>query len=88
VAHRRADVDVDGVTVEVWYPARPDSDRGQPRARYDLRAAMPAAEAAKIARERFSGDVHCNWRRHRQPSNRNVAVRWAHVRTEGQRARS
>ena len=41
-------VDVDGVTVEVWYPARPGSERGVPLARYDLRTAMPPAEAAKI----------------------------------------
>lgn len=41
----------DGLTLEVWYPARPGSDAGQPRARYDLREVMPPAEAAKIPDE-------------------------------------
>jgi pimeloyl-ACP methyl ester carboxylesterase len=38
----------DGLVLEVWYPARPGSERGAPPVRYDLRAAMPATEAAKI----------------------------------------
>lgn len=41
----------DGMTLEVWYPARPGSERGAPLARYDLRSAMPPAEAAKIPDE-------------------------------------
>ena len=41
-------VRVDDLTAEVWYPARPGSDAGQPLVRYDLRTVMPAAEAAKI----------------------------------------
>lgn len=41
-------VRVDNLTVEVWYPARPGSDHGRPTERYDLRTAMPPAEAAKI----------------------------------------
>jgi pimeloyl-ACP methyl ester carboxylesterase len=36
------------LTVEVWYPAKPGTERGAPTARYDLRASMPPAEAAKI----------------------------------------
>ncbi|MBK9036146.1 MAG: hypothetical protein IPL61_33705 [Myxococcales bacterium] len=39
---------IDGVTTEVWYPARPGSDVGVAPVRYDLRAHMPPAEAAKI----------------------------------------
>ncbi|MEO8706024.1 MAG: alpha/beta fold hydrolase [Kofleriaceae bacterium] len=38
-------VELDGQHVEIWYPATMEN---QPRARYDLRAAMPPAEAAKI----------------------------------------
>jgi dienelactone hydrolase len=38
----------DDLTIEVWYPARPGSERGVAPARYDLRTAMPPAEAAKI----------------------------------------
>ena len=41
-------VRVSGLTLEVWYPARPGSERGVPPVRYDLRTAMPPAEAAKI----------------------------------------
>ncbi|MBL0215170.1 MAG: hypothetical protein IPQ07_14940 [Myxococcales bacterium] len=41
-------LEVEGLTVEVWYPARPGSDRGTVPARYDLRASLPAPEAAKI----------------------------------------
>lgn len=39
---------VDGTTLEVWYPARAGSERGAPLVRYDLRTAMPPAEAAKV----------------------------------------
>jgi len=39
---------VDGLSLEVWYPARPGSERGAPPVRYDLRAVMPSTEAAKI----------------------------------------
>jgi predicted dienelactone hydrolase len=38
----------DDLTIEVWYPARPGSAAGAPPVRYDLRASMPPAEAAKI----------------------------------------
>ncbi len=41
-------VRVENLTVEVWYPALPGSERGRPTERYDLRTAMPPAEAAKI----------------------------------------
>ena len=41
-------IDLEGTTVEVWYPAKPGSERGHPHARYDLRDAMPRIEAAKI----------------------------------------
>jgi len=41
-------IELDGTTIEVWYPAKPGSDIGHPHARYDLRAAMPPVEAAKI----------------------------------------
>ena len=41
-------VELSGLTLEVWYPARPGSDVGVPAAQYDLRTRMPPAEAAKI----------------------------------------
>ncbi len=41
-------VDADGLVLEVWYPARVGSAQGAPTVRYDLRAAMPPTEAAKI----------------------------------------
>lgn len=41
-------VQADDLRLEVWYPARAGSDRDAPKARYDLRTAMPPAEAAKI----------------------------------------
>jgi predicted dienelactone hydrolase len=39
---------VGGLTVEVWYPATPGSEQGKDAAVYDIRAALPASEAAKI----------------------------------------
>jgi len=36
------------LTLEVWYPAVPGSERGLPRVRYDLREQMPPPEAVKI----------------------------------------
>lgn len=39
---------IDGLTLEVWYPAVVGSERGVPQIQYDLRTAMPAVEAAKI----------------------------------------
>lgn len=41
-------VALNGLTLEVWYPARPGSEVGVAPARYDLRERMPPAEAAKI----------------------------------------
>ncbi len=41
-------IEYDGTTIEVWYPAKPGSETGHPHVRYDLREAMPPAEAAKI----------------------------------------
>jgi fermentation-respiration switch protein FrsA (DUF1100 family) len=41
-------VKIGPLDVEVWYPAQPGSDVGSTPARYDLRAALPASEAAKI----------------------------------------
>ena len=41
-------VELNGVTLEVWYPARPGSEVGVAPAQYDLRERMPPAEAAKI----------------------------------------
>lgn len=41
-------VTIAGLTVEIWYPAVPGSDAGKDRVRYDLRAELPASEAAKI----------------------------------------
>lgn len=41
-------VTIGGLTTEVWYPAAPGSDTGKPTARYDIRAALSPAEAAKI----------------------------------------
>ena len=41
-------VTIDGLTVDVWYPAPPGSAAGAEPARYDIREALPASEAAKI----------------------------------------
>ncbi len=41
-------IDVGGLRVEVWYPARPGSEQGVAAVRYDPRDSMPASEAAKI----------------------------------------
>lgn len=37
------------LTVEVWYPAMPGSDTGKEKARYDIRAQLPASERSKIS---------------------------------------
>ena len=42
-------VRVGELTAEVWYPATPGSDVGKEPARYDIRKALPASEAAKIS---------------------------------------
>jgi dienelactone hydrolase len=44
-------VQVGALRTEVWYPAAPGSDAGQETARYDIRTALPPAEAAKIPDE-------------------------------------
>src|SRR4249919_3928716 len=41
-------VAVGDLRTEVWYPASPGSDAGKETARYDIRTALPPAEAAKI----------------------------------------
>ncbi len=41
-------VTVGNLTVEVWYPAELGSDAGKTPERYDIRAQLPASEAAKI----------------------------------------
>ncbi len=41
-------ITLNGLTVEVWYPAVPGSDAGKEHARYDIRKVLPASEAAKI----------------------------------------
>ena len=41
-------IELEGTTIEVWYPAKPGSDSDHPHVRYDLREAMPPSEAAKI----------------------------------------
>jgi predicted dienelactone hydrolase len=41
-------VQVGELRTEVWYPAAPGSDAGKETARYDIRMALPPAEAAKI----------------------------------------
>lgn len=41
-------LDVDGVKVEVWYPAEPTSAAGKTKATYDMREWLPAAERSKI----------------------------------------
>jgi acetyl esterase/lipase len=41
-------VTISGLTVEVWYPAAPGSDAGQPTVAYDLREHLPPADATKI----------------------------------------
>ncbi len=50
---------VDDLVVEVWYPARPGSDQGRPRARYDLREVMPPDEARKIP-DADNADLACD----------------------------
>lgn len=42
-------VTIDGLTVDVWYPAPPGSAAGAEPARYDIRRALPAPEASKIS---------------------------------------
>lgn len=42
-------VTVGALTAEVWYPAPAASTEGATPARYDIRAALPATEAAKIS---------------------------------------
>ncbi len=37
-----------GLTTEIWYPAKPGSEKGQPRVAYDLRTWLPAGEQGKI----------------------------------------
>jgi len=44
-------VAVDGLTVEVWYPAEVGSDAGQEQIRYDIRDGLPEAEAGKVSDE-------------------------------------
>lgn len=41
-------VSIDGLDAEIWYPATPGSDASATALRYDLRAWLPPAEAAKI----------------------------------------
>ncbi len=41
-------VTVDGLTVEVWYPARRGSEAGASEARYDIRLQLPASQQSKI----------------------------------------
>jgi hypothetical protein len=40
---------VDGMKVEIWYPAAAGSDAGKPALKYDIRADLPADQAAKIS---------------------------------------
>ena len=40
---------VDGLVVEIWYPAAVGSDAGKERARYDIRTDLPPDQAAKIS---------------------------------------
>lgn len=42
-------IDLDGLTVEVWYPAQPGSERGATKAIYDIREQLPASEQGKIS---------------------------------------
>ena len=39
---------VNGLTTEIWYPAVRGSQRGKPKASYDLRLALPPADQSKI----------------------------------------
>lgn len=41
-------LDVDGVKVEVWYPAEVTAAAGKAKAKYDMRDWLPAAERSKI----------------------------------------
>lgn len=42
-------VAVDGLTVEVWYPAELGSEAGQEAVRYDVRQALPDSEQGKVS---------------------------------------
>jgi dienelactone hydrolase len=42
-------VEVDALTVEVWYPALPGSEAGVPTVRYDIREQLPESERTKIS---------------------------------------
>ena len=44
-------VDIDGLTVEVWYPASPQSQQGATAVTYDIREQLPQSERAKISDE-------------------------------------
>jgi predicted dienelactone hydrolase len=48
-------VEIAGLTTEVWYPARWESQDGKPKVRYDLRQQLPTAEQGKIP------DDHAPW---------------------------
>lgn len=41
-------LDIDGLTVEAWYPASPGSDVGAEAVQYDIRQALPESEQDKI----------------------------------------
>ncbi len=41
-------VDIDGLTTEVWYPAKPGSEQCQPKVEYDIRKHLPDSEQGKI----------------------------------------
>jgi predicted dienelactone hydrolase len=56
-------VDVDGLTVEVWYPSIPGSAAGVPPVDYDIRYALPPSQQALITDEMAPshvGDCHAN----------------------------
>ncbi len=44
-------VDIDGLTVEVWYPATPGTDGGVDPVVYDIRDALPDSEVGKVSDE-------------------------------------
>jgi pimeloyl-ACP methyl ester carboxylesterase len=44
-------VDIEGLTVEVWYPAPPGSEAGTEPVVYDIRDALPETEQTKISDE-------------------------------------
>jgi hypothetical protein len=53
---------VDGLTLEVWYPAQPGSEAGEAAVRYDIRTSLPDSEQGKVPDEANPGRTATCWR--------------------------